>query len=331
MGYSVGMSLYLCHRSSLDYWRSFPSDAKRPPCARTRVLAHGFPEGITPLVAVERIEGAVSGNLRRPVHILVPDKGSRCQSPYFVSHVWQHAMPPRTLVAVSDGLYVAAPELCFVHMATTLDIPRLACLGFELCGGYSVSTGDQRGFIDRTPLTSVARIESLLDEIKGMRGCVQARRALRFVLAGSASPMETILVILLHVPRSLGGYGIPAPVLNYRVEVGRSVASMVEKSHYACDACWPQSKIAVEYESDSYHTGSSRIARDSKRRNELIAMGFEILTVTRKQLFEYYTFDRFAHQLAKRLEYRMREHVGTYDPRRMELRKLLFDTIANPL
>lgn len=327
--YPACMSLYLSHISALDYWRSLSPDAERVPCARVKAVSSpGI--GFDPIEVLRGFAGSDLREYRRPIHILVPDKGARIRSKHITSHLWRGAVPPNSFVRASKDAYVASPELCFLQEADT-DLRKLICLGYELCGSYAVRRLSGQGFVNRKPLSNTLKMNAYAASAQGVRGIGTARRALRFVLDGAASPMETIVAVLLCLPCSLGGYGIPRPVLNYRIEPGEAMARMVEKSSYACDLCWPEARVAVEYDSDSYHTGSSRIGRDSKRRNALLSLDFEVRTLTRAQVFEYYAFDRFARQLAKRLGHRLRESIADCDVRRRELRALLFGMMGDPL
>lgn len=164
------MPLYLSHRSALEYWRSYPTDAACPRFARVkeiRRLSRAFDAKKTP----DSLAGdTASKGLSRPAHILVPDKRSRCQSGHVVSHVCRAPVPPRSLVPISEDAYSSTPELCFVHMADSLTFSRLVCLGFELCGSYSLNAANPKGFVGRIPLSSASRIATYLDDAGGMRG-----------------------------------------------------------------------------------------------------------------------------------------------------------------
>lgn len=67
---------------------------------------------------------------------------------------------------------------------------------------------------------------------------------------------------------------------------------------YICDLYWPAARLAVEYDSDLAHTGSHRIARDSRRRNEIQSMGVAVVTITKAQAYSLSEFDMVAHQIA---------------------------------
>ena len=139
--------------------------------------------------------------------------------------------------------------------------------------------------------------------------------------------METALALLLCLPVSLGGYGLPRPVMNMRIdaaEYGRDMAgSLRVPRFFRGDLCWPEAKLCVEYDSDAHHTGSERIAHDSWRRGELELTGFMVVTVTRRQLYDRVAMDRLVRLLAKRLGFRVRRREEGYEERHRSLRRML--------
>jgi hypothetical protein len=72
------------------------------------------------------------------------------------------------------------------------------------------------------------------------------------------SEMETLLL------QTLRAHGLPEPVAQYNVWNGARHIGRV-------DAAYPEAKIAIEYDSDEFHSGRAATARDRARRHELIA------------------------------------------------------------
>lgn len=129
----------------------------------------------------------------------------------------------------------------FLQMAESFPLETLVVAGMELCGRYAVSR--EGAISSRCPLTSASRLRRFVGQAEGMRGVKKARRALRFVMDDSASPMETSLALLLSMPRSLGGYGLPRPVMNLRIDAVAFDKCMVghcaESRFFRGDLCWP--------------------------------------------------------------------------------------------
>lgn len=72
------------------------------------------------------------------------------------------------------------------------------------------------------------------------------------------SEMETLLL------QALRAHGLPAPIPQHEVWRGSLCLGRV-------DAAYPDEKIAIEYDSDEFHTGRGPTKHDRARRHELIA------------------------------------------------------------
>lgn len=241
-----------------------------------------------------------------PLHAIVPDKRMANALKHLVCHVRPNALPSGSFVRIDDGLLLCSPELCFLHMATRLPFPHLVKLGFELCALYTLQPDGTAGYGRPLPPTTARALEAYLRTCAGIRGIATARQALRYVGNASGSPMETALAIVLCLPLRLGGYGLPLPYLNFRIDAPRRERAADGKSYYLCDLYWPQAKIAVEYDSDLEHTGPERIAEDAQRRNEVTGLGVTTVTATREQVMNPEKLDRIAHQLKRALHVRTR-------------------------
>jgi len=219
-------------------------------------------------------------------------------------------MPAGCFIEAESGFEVSSPEFCFLQMAGTLSLPRLIELGYELCGSYSLPVASdlklpERGFYKRLPLTNIKKLTAFITSMSGFKGHKKATRALRYILEGSASPMETKLSMLLTLPYQLGGFGLPKPELNARIVPRKADRRITNKEFYICDLFWPDKGIAVEYNSNQFHTGSTHITDDAKKSNTLTAMGVLVIPVTAQQIFDNYEFERVARVIAKRLGKRL--------------------------
>lgn len=252
-----------------------------------------------------------------PTHLMVPGKSAASAFQSAVCHVRTSALPYGSLVRADDGLLLCSPELCFLQMATHLSFLQLIKLGFELCALYTLQPDGQAGYGRIVPPTTVRALETYLERCEGMPGVAAARKALRSVCAASGSPMETALAIILCLPLRLGGYGLPLPRMNYRIDAHRNKRSAGEKHYYLCDLYWPEAGACIEYDSDLEHTGPERIAEDAQRRNDLIALGVTTITATREQVMSAEKLGRIAHQIGALLNVRIRDERG-WSPRERE-------------
>ncbi|CVH78855.1 hypothetical protein BN3658_01674 [Coriobacteriaceae bacterium CHKCI002] len=259
-----------------------------------------------------------------PVHIVTPVKMSSKAIKGAVCHVCTTLLPSGSFVRASNGLLIASPELTFAHAASGLGFPALVKLGMELCSLYTVQPDGTARYERTLPPTTVRALRAFLDRSPSLPGSRAARKALRFVAAASGSPMETALAIALCLPPRFGGYGLPLPRLNHRIDVPRASRTSMEKSYYLIDLYWPEANVGLEYDSDQEHTGSARIAEDALRRNDLLSLGIATITATRRHVVDGRRLDRIAEQLGRALGVRLRsERSGSPEEHARLLRSLI--------
>ena len=320
------MNILIGYESALAYWRTvgpeFLSDyeARR---AATRHARRSIARSEKP---------SLSGGNRRPagcslpVQAIVGSSVARTRAPAIESHTWAD-LPEKSFVDAGEGFLISTPEFCFLQMAGRLSLARLIQLGFELCGTYAlVEDGPARR--REAPLTTVAKLAAFVDTATNARGRKKAQRAIRYVKDKSASPMETILAMLLCLPNNYGGYALPNPLLNHRVDVPPSHRKLADRAYCACDLCWPEAMLAVEYDSQLYHVDPQRQESDARRRSTLIALGFTVVTVSRAQVMDGRSLNRLAHQLAKIVGKRLRYRDPQFTHAHRELRDELFAAVG---
>ena len=150
-------------------------------------------------------------------------------------------------------------------------------------------------------------------------GAARAQAAARWLADGSASPMETAVYLLLCLPKRLGGYGLPRPVLNPSVTIQTPDGNLERHP----DLYWEERNIDVEYNSDEDHSGEWARYRDSKREVQLATADVRTLPLTRDQLMSAEGFDEFAWILRRLLGIRARKPDANWYARRSALRERL--------
>ena len=160
--------------------------------------------------------------------------------------------------------------------------------------------------------------------MEGRPGYRQALTALRYIANGSASPMETILFILLSLPYRYGGYGLPIPELNGRIDPEKGAERFEGKSFYRGDLLWREAKVVAEYDSDMEHTGPDRIAKDAIRRGDLDLCGYLEVTVTKNQVKNVALLDKVARQIAARIGKKLRYKNTAFRKAQRGLLRVLF-------
>ena len=318
------MKIILSHETTFEYWRAAPTGTVPSP-SPTRIAT---PPKRVP--AHDEIAAALSScgfNPNAPVHVLVAPEAKRASSAMVQPHSFCGDLPKGALLRLDDRLLVTSAEFCLLQIATDMSLPDLIRSGCELCSTYAVHAQAQKIEYGCEPATSLDKLQAFTDKSAGLQGIKPLRRALRYILPNSASPMETALALLLALPCSLGGYGLPAPQLNRRVDVETYSEDLTSQDFYKCDLFWEDAKVAVEYDSTQYHTAADKIAHDARRRNELSALGISVLTVTAKQLLNWPALDKTAHVLAKHLGKRIQPQCKDYLQRQFNLRKALLQEL----
>lgn len=210
-------------------------------------------------------------------------------------HSCSGAIPGDAVVRVGQNLYVTSPELTFVQLGQQLTTPELAQYAMELCGGYALAPWTAAGFLPRTPLSNMKRLNNFINENKSIRGGTQAREALHLAAAGSASPAETRLFLLLTLPRSLFGYGLVRPALNARLDIFPEAQRRLGVEYLVPDLLFPAHKQIVEYDSQQFHNEASKLDSDDDRREILASMGYGVSVVRARRLEDYRRFDSWVH------------------------------------
>lgn len=322
------MTLVVTHMSSLEIWRAesglraFGGSRELPLASSSAVDAASR---VKPTAAEIEALRRSYGFLSAPVHLVVPSASSRFRGKQVVCHVNPHMaeFPRGSFARMGKSSFLAVPSLAFVQLAEQLSFPQLIEVAFELCGAYRLDSQQPSGFLPAKPLASVEALRRRAHCLRGTRGANEALRALAYALDGSASPMETKLAMLLSLPKCLGGYGLPQPKMNCRIDVGGQSRKAAAKDYYVCDLFWPGRQIAVEYDSDAFHTGSERIASDAGRRNALLARGVTVVTITKRQVLDKRELDRAAASLAKALGRRQRAGRQDWTSKQLQLRASL--------
>ena len=320
------MDIIISHKTALEYWRLYGNmEINNAVRQRRKKLPASLPGSAD-------IRNAMPSGLAFPVNLMINSQNAKRVSKIVKPRVYTGHVPDWSFVKIREGVSASAPPLCFFQMSAKLPIVLLIELGYELCGSYSLPAGNEynngsyassRGFFNHPAFTGTKELKAYATRMKGADGYKKVSRALRYIIDGSASPMETILVMLLTLPHKLGGYGLPAPELNKRVDIGKAALQRPGGAYYKCDLFWPEANLAVEYDSNLYHTGKDRIAGDSKRRLDLTEIGVTVVTVTSGQVRNVIEFEKLAKLIAKKLGKQLRLENPKFAKARSELRELL--------
>ena len=224
-----------------------------------------------------------------PLHVLTSRPSQRCKHRAIRTHLMKRPLPARSLYRISNSLYVVSPELCFIQSCLTRRMLPNVELGLEWCGRYALMPGDLPLMTDATPVMSVESLSTYLASCERRRGAAMAKRVMTWLADAVASPRETELYLLLTLPTSLGGFGLPKPMVNVGVGMGQPhVKARKDSVAYEVDLKWVVKGgkiVVVEYDGFDEHEGSpAKSLRDKERRSLLAALGHTVIVITKQHL-----------------------------------------------
>ena len=222
-------------------------------------------------------------HMKAPLHVLVPNP-AKVNAKGIVCHRSSRSFGRGSFFPVDELMGVCSPELCFVQVARHLPLHQAIKAGCALCGSFAVSPRSEFGLVSRRPLTTRAAIAEYLESNKGIAGAKRARRALRYVVEGCASPAEIRLAMTLTLPYEKGGFSVPGLCANRAIELGKKAVKVAGRRRVVPDLLNAEQKVAIEYDADVTHASGQRRMQDATKRMVLESMGFKVVTVTTKQL-----------------------------------------------
>lgn len=222
---------------------------------------------------------------------------------------------PAGAVISRKGVKVASPELMFIQLASKLDIHRLILLGLQLCSHPPGKAGEA--------ITSKQKLGNFIEKTHGHRGYRKACRSLQYVEDGSASIMESIAYMVLALPHALGGYGLRTPIFNYEIKLKEESGKRLEQGRCFVDLYYGSKKIAVEYDSFTYHKKPSEQGRDAVRSMALERQGIRVMSLSTLQIYDKKACMDFAYNLAHSLDKRIQIRTKKFDIMHDRLRSLL--------
>lgn len=316
------MGLYLGHESALRYWLTKRGDECLPDCSPDTSLANATAnkgDVISSPLPFEYSE-------ERPLHLLVPGKGGRRSTPGVREHQLSPVVPRGSFRTLAGTSKVASPELTYLLMAQSRGIQELAVIGCYLCGGFSISD-EGRGYTGlRDPLTTPEDIAAFLDLMPRAYGLNKARRALRYIVPNTASPIETLLALTSSLPPMLGGRAMPQVVANQRIDVPERLQNLMAAHELFGDLYYASVKGDIEYDSYDYHTGRYRLDHSSARRNVIEAAGIKVVSATWGQIKTFELYEDFWWLVENNFGIRHK----TFNNKQLLAQETLYCMLTNP-
>lgn len=284
------MEALLSHKTALEYWRLV---------GLRGVIA---PQKSNKQKAPKRFDTATIGYLANIDIVSLPLHGTTSSKykPTSISicHYRPTNYPKGALYKIQDNLFISSPELTLVEMAAELSLPETAALISEFCGLYSPSDEAEHGMFNREPLTTLDKLAAFLETCPGTRGLTNAKAAIKFAFENSRSPMETAAALIFSLRPLRGGYSLGKPDVNTRIALDKKTRKDAGVDALMPDLLWPDAKVCVEYDSTEFHSSDERANIDSQRKNALLAAGYQVVTLTARQLYDVEQTDVVARQVA---------------------------------
>lgn len=196
---------------------------------------------------------------------------------------------------------IVSLPLVFLQLSQKMDILNTIVLGNILC---SHSNGPN------SPIkTNQNELYNFVNSAKGFCGRRKSLRALQYIQNGACSIMEIFLAMLLKLPYSLGGIGLKGGNFNFEIILDRESSRAIKKNRLYVDYCFPKEKIAYEYLGEYHET---TIDQDSIRNMTLRRIGYEVIPITKSQLYNEYRLKQFLDNAAvdhgKRIQFHNNEN-----------------------
>lgn len=204
-------------------------------------------------------------------------------------------------------------------------VPPVDAYGRELPWKPALNRrGKPTGLWRRPPLTSVDRLAELVSRVQATRGVPALKRALDNTRDGSASPLETRVLLLCCSNPYFGGEGWPWPSINRRIDFPRHLRTLAESNYCIADLLWPERKVDLEVNGEEYHTDEDGFVLYNGRRAALEAMNYTVLDINYAQASNLASLDIMLDSFAQKLGIRPKRRTVAFLQRKKKLHAALF-------
>lgn len=219
------------------------------------------------------------------IHVLTFSNDAQRHRKGCICHCTRYTFDAESYLELEPNVYIVDIKLCALEATADLNLSELVEYYFEICGSYALETSDETQYRERPALTSVEELRAFFSEASGYRGSNKALKALSYVRGGCRSPLETAFVMMLTMPKSMGGLAIRAIKTDYPIPVPKRYAALTRRTVFYLDALLEKSMTDIEY-NGFYHNEPEQQAIDEERRNTLRNMGYAVITVSRHSFFK---------------------------------------------
>ena len=172
-------------------------------------------------------------------------------------------------VLIHESAVFAADHLTRVDSIPTTSVARTLCDLTAIEPPWIIARAVDESLRRKiVTLQALAQVAEAL-EGRGRHRCTVMREILEHrqpgYHPGDSDPEQRIAELLVRA-------GLPDPTRQLWVRIGAK--------RYRIDLCYPEHKIAIEYDSWGFHRGRQRFDDDRARGNDLVVLGFQLLRFT---------------------------------------------------
>ncbi|ERG65239.1 hypothetical protein L332_12420 [Agrococcus pavilionensis RW1] len=166
-----------------------------------------------------------------------------------------------------DGLPTLGPIGAFVTMGRSAEHEQLV----QLADALVTPSERYRDLRFERPYATLGELSAAVEQYRRGPGAAALLAAIAAARVGVDSPRESRSRLVIVAA------GLPEPVVQHRVwHEGRLVAEL--------DLAYPELRIAIEYEGEHHRTDAEQWAKDIRRQEELEALGWIVIRVTKADL-----------------------------------------------
>lgn len=296
--------------------------------------------------------------LRLPLHRVVFDRGASWGNKHYDTHLIEGELPFGSVRETEHGFAVTSPAATLLTLARGVSRLELLMAVYEMTGEFAVfnpcgraetqlEEAESRGYIrpgagwrrvvnvdgngtslwSRPPLLEVADLKSFCDEVPGFHGVKNLRWAAERVTGVTASPFEAQASMLLGLPRSVGGEGLPIGN-NQRIRLSPTARRIYPHGSCSVDILiegkGDELGVVIECQGRSVHASEAAGISDSDRATALMSMGYEVILATFDQFFDAVSFDILLDIIAEKTNCPRRKKTARQLVAQAELRRSLF-------
>ncbi len=310
--------IILSHQDAFRYWMHYTGPLPALQEVTRKELTALEPE--KPQIPFDELAKiGIFPSEEKPISLLFRSEASRLIHPTITPHIIKSLLPRRAVLRLSQEIAIVSPEFCFALLAQEYNLRRMTLIGTELCGAYAFANTGELAM--REPLTTPAKISVFLTQIR-LRRTELPQKAPQYVVPNAESPMEAKLALLLSLPTTWGGYGLPQPELNHRVSLSEASRKLYPHEYCRLDLYWPGKRLDVEYDGLAAHTGAMH-AKDVARLMALRRENIEVIVLSAEQIFDNTAFDYSARLIGSKLGKSCRIRVKDFQAKQRALRKIL--------